>query len=308
MNNAAKSEPAKQIILEALMRSTGRNTGWVLVMFLFGWGAVARAPMAKDDKITPEAVVSQHLQSIGNPDLFAKVQSRVFAGTTTVRFIQGASGEYGGQCQFASDGRMLGIVLKYRAQDYRGEHIGFDGKDVTIKRFMAGGMSPLADFINRFDGIMKEGLLGGALSVAWPLKNLQQAQPRLKYDRAKLAGRPMHSLEYRPRKGLGDLKIVLFFEPETFHHVRTEYRLHVSATRGSGPATEIRVERPDSHYILSEEFSDFKEVDGMTLPHRYTLGFSSEGQTATFLAYWTLVAEQWVHNGQINPLIFQARE
>ena len=290
------------------MQSTGRGANRICIILMFISLFVFQVSLAKDDKMTPEELVAQHLKSIGPPDLLAKVQSRVFVGTTTVRYIQGDTGEFSGDCQFASDGRKTGIILRYQAQDYRGEHIAFDGKDVTIKRFIAGGMSPMAKFINSYDGVMKEGLLGGVLSIGWPLKNLQEAQPRLKYGKAKLAGRPMHSLEYRPKKGLGDFKIVLFFEPDTFHHVRTEYRLHISATRGSGPATDIGIEAPDSHYVLSEEFSDFKEVDGMMLPHRYTIGFSSEGQAIPYLAYWILVAEQWVHNGSVNPLIFKARE
>ncbi|HTY63918.1 MAG TPA: hypothetical protein VMG30_16845 [Acidobacteriota bacterium] len=290
------------------MQSIGRDVRRCLHIMLLVGCAECCLSLAKDDKMTPEALIAQHLKSIGSPDQLAKIQSRIFTGATTVRFVQGATGEYDGQCQFASDGRKMGIILRYRAQDYRSEHIAFDGKDVTIKRFTAGGMSPLADFINSYDGILKEGLLGGVLCVAWPLKNIQESQPRLKYDKAKLKGRPMHSLEYRPRKGLGDFKIVLFFEPETFRHVRTEYRLQISATSGSGPATNIGIEKPDSYYILSEEFSDFKEVDGMTLPHRYTLGVSKEGQVGTFLGYWTLVAEQWIHNGDINPNIFKTRE
>jgi hypothetical protein len=112
-----------------------------------------------------------------------------------------------------------------------------------------------------------------------------------------LAGRSVHALEYRARGGLGDFKIVLFFDPETFHHIGTEYRFRISAAMGGGPATKTGIETPDSYYLLSEEFADFKEVAGMTLAHRYTIGFSSEGQTRTFVANWILEAKQWVHNG-----------
>jgi hypothetical protein len=142
---------------------------------------------------------------------------------------------------------------------------------------------------------MKEGLLGGALSTAWPLLKIQETQPRLKYNKAKLAGRPMHELEYRPKKGLGDFRIVLFFESETFRHVRTEYRLQ-------NPAKE-------DHTVLSEEFGDFKEVDGMMLPQRYTISFSSAGpRKSTFLAHWIFDAKQWAHNGQIDSSIFRTPE
>jgi hypothetical protein len=289
------------------MQSTGRSANWVMMVLLFIPAAGSHIS-AKDKKFTPEALVAKHLQSIGRPDLLAKMQSLAFVGATSVRFQQGAHGELSGQGQFASEERKLAIILKYDGQDYRGEHFAFDGKDVTVGRFIPGKISILAEFMDRFNGIMKDGLLGGVLSIAWPLRSIEGIESRLKYNKAKLAGRPMHALEYSGKGGLRDFKIVLFFEPETFHHIRTEYRLHISAALGGGAATSIGIEKADSHYLLSEEFTDFKEVDGMTLPQRYTIGFSSEGQTRTFLAYWTLEAERWVHNGQIDSGIFRAPE
>jgi hypothetical protein len=277
-------------------------------VLLFLGLAGAHMSSAEDQKLTPELLVARHLQSIGSPELLAKAQSRAFIGLTTVRFVQGATGELSGQCQFVSDGSRLGIVLSYPGIDYRGEHFAYDGKDVSVGRFITGKTSILGEFVERFGDFMKSGLMGGALSIAWPLRNLEQAKPQLKYKKADLAGRPVHALEYRPRRGLGDFRIVLFFEPETYHHVRTEYRLHISAAIGGGLATATGIERPDSYYLLSEEFAEFKEVDGMTLPQLYTLGFSSEGRTRTFVAYWTLKAERWLHNGQIDSGIFKASD
>jgi hypothetical protein len=140
---------------------------------------------------------------------------------------------------------------------------------------------------------MKAGLLGGALSTAWPLLNIRETQPRLEYKKAKLTGRLMHALEYRPKRGLGDFEIILFFEPETFHHIKTEYKLYSP--------------NPGDHTVLSEDFADFKEVDGMMLPQRYTIGFSSDGpRKRTYLAHWIFDAKQWIHNGQIDSSIFRA--
>jgi hypothetical protein len=261
--------------------------------------SVAGSPMslAEDKKLTPEELIAEHIKSIGSPTVLEGIRTRAIMGTSTVQFVHGAFGQPSGQAQIASDGRKFGILMRYDNLAYPGEHFAFDGKDVTFGRFMPGKLSPLAEFINRFDGVMKEGLLGGALSIAWPLRNIQEARPRLNYNKAKLAGHPIHALEYRPRRGLGDLKIVLFFEPETFHHIRTEYRLHIS---GLGTA--------DKYDLLSEDFADFKEVDGMMLPQRYTISFSSEGRGGTFLAHWIFDAKQWVHNGQIDSLIFRASE
>ena len=196
--------------------------------------------------------------------------------------------------------------MKFSGQDYRGEHFAYDGKDVTVGRYLPGKISLLADFINRYDGIMKEGMLGGALSIGWIFRDYKKIESRLKYKKAKLEGRQVHALEYHPKGAMGDFKIMFFFDPETFHHIRTEYKLNISSVIGGGAAVSIGIERSDSHYLLSEEFADFREIDGMTLPQNYTIGFSSEGGTRTFLAYWTFEAERWIHNTQIDENIFKA--
>jgi hypothetical protein len=294
------------IYLEEIVLITGLNANRIIAILLCIVFAGFHVSPAKDKKMKPEELIAEHLRSIGNSDLLSQTKSRAFVGTTNVRFVQGAIGELNGQCQFASEGDKLGIILKYVGQDYRGEHFAFDGKDVTVGRYLPGRISTLAEFINRFNDLMKKGLLGGALNVDWPLQTLQEIQPKLKYKKAKLAGNPMHSLEYRPSGGLEGFRIVFFFEPETFHHVKTEYKLRISAGMGGGPATGVGIERPDSYYLLSEDFADFKEADGITLPHSCTIRFSSEGQTRTFVAYWTLEAQQWFHNAPIDPDLFRA--
>jgi hypothetical protein len=288
------------------MLSINRVIHWVAVMLLFVSILESHICSAEDKKLTPQLVVTKHLQSIGSPDILEKVQSRAIVGAAKVRFIQGGVGELAGQGQCAFEGCKLGIILRYTGLDYRGEHFAYDGEDVTVGRFLPGKISVLADFVNRYDGLIKEGLFGGALSLAWALRDFQGIKSRLKYKKAKISGHAVHALEYRPRRSLGDFRIMLFFDPETFRHIKTEYKLHIRAAMGGGKATSIGIERSDSYYRLSEEFADFMEVDGMTLPQRYTIGFSSEGQMRTFLGYWTFEAQQWRHNGQIDPNFFKA--
>ncbi len=247
-------------------------------------------------KLNPEELVAKHIKSIGSPEVLERIQTRIIMGTSTFHRVLGGFGIHSGIAQIASDGRKLGIVIRYNKSDYPGEHFAFDGKDVTIGHTIpTGQLSTLAEFINRFSDIMKEGLLGGVLSISWPLRNLQEIRPRLKYGKAKLSGRPVHALEYSPKRGLSDLKIVLFFDQENYRHIRTEYKLYSF--------------NPDDHTVLSEDFADFKEVDGMMLPQRYTIRFSSEGrETITYLANWIFDAKLWAHNGKIDSRVFRAAE
>lgn len=270
---------------------------------------------AEDKEITPEVVVANHLKSIGKPEDLKEIKNRGFDGLASVEFIQGASGKGDGIFLLLSEGPKVAILLRYNDLDYPGEYFAFDGEDVTVGYLRPGQRSPVADFIFRYNRLMKEGLLGGTLSCAWPLLHLQGKNTTLLYDVEKKEGRRLHRLEYRPEKHLGDLRVKLYFDPDTFRHVRTEYRVRVqmdmsvpqrdTSTNGSGGTMFQKI--PDSIYVLTEKFDDFREENGLTLPHKYTIDYSLEGQGQSFVACWTARLNNSVYNGNINPQSFVAQ-
>jgi hypothetical protein len=285
--------------------------------------------------LTADRVVAEHLKSIGSPAVLSGIKSRAFVGTTSANFIQGGNGSMTGTSMFVSEGRKLGIVLKYGDVNYPGEYFAFDGKDVSVGEISPGRRSPLADFLFRYNGLVKEGLVGGALAGSWPLLNLRERQADLKYRNATVDGRRMYEIEYRPKQGSKDVKINLFFDPDTFHHVRTEYRVRIqddmSASQGGSSATGQQPSRTeviqsggraqsstgnfvlregvsDSIYELVEKFDDFKKVGEMVLPQSYTIEYSVEGQGSTFIAKWDLKAAQWDFNKTYDDRIFKAQK
>ena len=279
------------------------------------------------DKVTPEEIVTVHLRSVGDPEALAAIKTLAFVGTTSVEFIQGMHGSMSGTSMCVSDGKKMGIALKYSDLNYPGEYFAYDGKEVTVGHINPGQKSPLADFLFRHNGIMKEGLLGGVLSGGWPLLHLTEHQADLKYDKATIDGRQLHEIEYRPKKSLRDMKIKLYFDPETNRHVRTEYRVRVrddmSAAPGGGATRTGRFQAPtqnargfdtlsgglpDSIYVLVEKFDDFKKAGQLTLPHSYTMDYSVEGQGQTFIAKWTMRAVQWAFNNTYDGKIFTAQK
>jgi hypothetical protein len=267
--------------------------------------------------LTVDKVVAEHLKSIGSPAVLSGIKSRAFVGTTSANFIQGGSGSMTGTSMFVSEGKKLGIVLKYGDINYPGEYFAFDGKDVSVGEISPGRRSPLADFLFRYNGLVKEGLMGGALAGSWPLLNLRERQADLKYRKATVDGRRMHEIEYRPKQGLKDVKINLFFDPDTFHHARTEYRVRIqddmsaSDMPASGQPSGKFVLHDgvqDSFYELVEKFDDFKKVGEMVLPQSYTIEYSVEGQGSTFVAKWNLSATQWDFNKTYDERIFKAQK
>ncbi len=265
--------------------------------------------------LTADKVVAEHLKSIGSPEVVSGTKSRAFVGTTSVNFIQGANGSLNGTSMLVSEGNKLGIVLKYGDINYPGEYFAFDGKEVSVGEFSPGQKSALADFLFRYNGILKEGLLGGALSDSWPLLNLRERKADLKYRDATIDGHQMYEIEYRPKQGLRDVKIKMYFDPDTFHHVRTEYQVKIqddmSAMQGGQPARGkfiLREGVPDSFYQMIEKFDDFKKVGEMVLPQSYTIEYSVEGQGRTFVAKWDMKASQWDFNKSYDERIFKAKK
>ncbi len=296
---------------------------------------------AKDKKLAPEEVAAAHLKSIGNPELLASIKNRGMSGKSSVEFIQGGVGTLAGQCMVVSSGHNLSIILKYGGVDYPGEYFAYDGTDVEVTTISAGQRSPLGDFIFRYKGLIKEGLLGGVWSLGWPLLDIEERNPSLKYASAKVDGRDLHEIDYTPQGGLNDIKVKLFFEPDTFRHVRTEYRLKVqgeqalqagqtvtqgvpnsanlSAGQQGGPITRsagVLDPIANSYYRLVEKFDDFKEIKfkdssggetrSLILPQSYSLEYSVEGQGSSFLGRWNLLADQWMQNGKIDASVFKA--
>ena len=264
-----------------------------------------------DSALTPEKLMAEHIKSIGEPATLSSVQTRAFVGFTDVDFIQGIFGRVeGGISSFVSDGEKLQVVLKFGDLTYPGEYIAYDGSSVSVGHISPGQRSPLADFLFRFNGVMKEGFVGGTLSLAWPLLNPDDIRTRLKCKSVKVEGRELYRLEW-PINLLGNIKIKMYFEPGTYRHVRTEYMVRIQndvSARGDYSDIMSYELMPESIYTLIEEFDDFRKVSGMTLPHKYSLEYSIEGQGQSFIGRWTIMAEKWIFNRTFDEKIFVAQK
>ena len=57
-------------------------------------------------------------------------------------------------------------------------------------------------------------------------------------------------------------------------------------------------------YTITETFDDFKQVDGLTLPHNYKLDFSIDNPRGGFVGNWTYTIKQVSHNQNIERQVF----
>ncbi len=262
-----------------------------ILCLAFGTAQSDKSFAGKRD-LRPEEAVAAHLKSIDDPGILQSIKSRAIEGSASVKFIQSKFRDSpDGESLMISEGRKLGIIMEFKTLGYYGEYLAFDGKGVTIGNRDVLTGSRFGHLFSQVDGIMKEWLLGGTLSVAWPLLDVPGRQPKLKYKKRKVEGRQLHELTYNLKSiwGTEFLRIRMFFEPESFRHVMTEYKFR-------------RGDTPDS-VVLKEIFEDFREADGLMLPHRYRIHFPS----TNFIGHWTVEAQQWRNNAPMDAELFKAR-
>ena len=161
--------------------------------------------------------------------------------------------------------------------------------------------------MNGHDFIVKEGLLGGELSTAWALQNLDQSQAKLGYIGVKkVEGRELQGMEYSS-KGATDMTVKLYFDPETYRHVMTVYSV-MTVPSGVSRGITTSAHQREIRYTIEERFSDFQSEGGITLPRHYDLQYTEELQSgSTYLYDWDMTAEKIVNNVGLDPGNFRAK-
>jgi hypothetical protein len=273
--------------------------------------SVTGASLLPEDKLKPEDVVAKHLAAIGPVEQLAKAKSVVAIGDAKAMTHSAAVKELVGVSQVASAGDKVLLAMVFNSVSYPYEKVAFDGNKMTVGLWTGTGQrSSLGEFLMSQQVIFKEGLIGGVLSSAWPLRNVAERGSKLSYAGAKkIEDRTVHELKYSPRKGGGDLKISLFFDAETFRHVRSEYHLTVSARMGGRPDAMVTGRVTDSgsqtfhRYKLIEEFGDFQTVNDLTLPRTYRIRLTIDAQRSQLLE-WVMNFKRFAFNEPIEATAF----
>jgi hypothetical protein len=254
------------------------------------------------EKLKPEDVVARHLESIGTTKAREAVTTRIIAGTSQVIFHTAPIGQAVGKAVLASEDTRNLIGMSFPSPVYPREQLGFNGESFVAAFVTPGVRSPLGAFLMTHNLIFKEGLMGGALSSAWTLVDVAKRSPKLEYvGTKKINSQTLEELRYSPHVS-SDLKVSLFFDPETFRHVRTEYERTIAAQTGdrsyvAGVTREIR-------YKMVEEFSDFRPETGLTLPHLYRINLFVDSPNGTSQTEWILKLTQFTFNDKIDPSSF----
>lgn len=308
-----------------------------LVLFCSVFGLVGVA-IAANPVTNADELVAQHLDSIASAAVRAGIKTRVAQGPVEFKILVGGAGTLDGKAQMASDGKKLVFMMKLPNNDYRGEQFVFDGdKDKVAFSTSQKTRSSFGSFVFVQDAVIREGLLGGVISTAWPLLSLDERKPKLSFDGLKkIDGHELYDLRYKPKKS-SDLEIHLYFDPQTYRHVETIYSYSSSAsfadigpstavgngptisggaagqgtgsTQGAGGTAETAAARQvPNRYRLTEKFSDFKTVDGVTVPTHYNIQFSAELQNGkTTLSDWDMKGLDVANNIPVDARNFEVK-
>jgi hypothetical protein len=306
----------------------------VLVLAWLVLGPVSRASAANPPTNADE-LVAQHLDSIAPAAARSAFKTRVAQGPVHFTILVGGAGAIDGKSVLVSDGKKLQFMMKLPNNDYRGEQFIFDGDKVKVA--FSGAQqtrSALGNFVFVQDAVVREGLLGGVLSTAWPLLDINARKAKLSFDGVKkIDGQELYELRYHPHKN-SDLDIRLYFDTQTCRHLETIYSYTVSpsfgamspsatgggisqaspdgsgtpsATPGGSPETSTARQLPN-RYRLQEKFSEFKTIDGITLPLHYDIQFSEELQNGrTTLREWDIKGLDVSNNVGIDPRNFDVK-
>ena len=279
----------KLILLSSLLLAViiGGSTEWV---------------SQETKKLTADEIIAAHLDSIGTAEARAAFKSVVAQGLVTSTIRIGGGGSVKGGAVMASQGPMNLMGLIFGGQEAANEKMAFNGQKLTLGELRAGIRTRFGGFLLTHDLLFKDGLLGGTLSTAWPFYDMNGRKPKVRYlGTRNLKDRKAYVLGYEARSG-GNLEIKLYFDSQTFQHIRSEYQQEFMAATVSNPADAAR--QKGTILKLTEEFSDFRQETNLTLPHTYKIQLTFDTTDNPLLQDWVVTLSQFVFNKTLDPKQF----
>ena len=256
-------------------------------------------------KMKVEDIIAKHLDSIGTKEKRTEIKNQMIIGTANYKVLRSSTfavGKSSGNAVFISEADKFYFGMKFDSLGYPIDEIVYDGESVNTAYVTPGQRSTLSYFILNNRDIIKENLFGGCLSKTWFLLDFQSQNAKLESGGTKkIDGKETYLVKYSI-KGNSPLTVKLYFDAKTFQHIRSEYRRVFPApfTREQ-TASASQVE---TVHQLIEDFSDFKEVNGLTLPHSYQINLLFNGK-ATDELEWKFEFSDFRYNQKIDPATFK---
>ncbi len=252
--------------------------------------------------LTSDQIFEKHLESIGSKEKRGTLNTLIAAGLGEFESRRPLM-KGGGKAVVVSDPANLYYMMGFNSNDYPFEKVGMFGNKISLPFISAGNRSLLGSFLNEHPKVLSDSLFCGSMSLRWITdvasnKKLKMKSAGLK----KVDGRQLRAVDVLSSTlGSDDFKIRLYFDAENFRHVRSEYRREIHVER---IVFGQQNQQASSRLDLTEEFSDFKEVDGLTLPYHYRVTFSSNSNAQMHENSWTIQVLNYFINQKLAADFF----
>ena len=260
---------------------------FVLAMFCY-------APLAyAGDEPTVEEILKKHAEAVGSETARKQVSNRIAIGKSEFE-VTLPNWRSAGKVVFASDDRNVMFMSSFDLAEYPFEKVGLFRGKIEIPFTSSGSRSPLGSYLLLNDNILSERLFGGLISARWRMLEPAQIIERLRFGGTKKIGeRKAYLIRYNAKGNTSaDSGIDLYFDVKDFRHVRTEYRQKMPEKYFYRMGIFGNQEGENLNQLI-EDFGEFRDVAGLTLPHKYTVKLLIDGRSGTKEFRWTFKFEEY---------------
>lgn len=242
---------------------------------------------AQDLKV--EDVISKHTASIGIVEKRKDLKNMMLLGFSQFesKLPQRKSA---GKLAIVSNPSNLLFISSFVSESYPFEKIGFFEGKINVPFVTPGIRSPLGDFLHEHPSLLNKGLFTGSMSLNWSLLEDNQSRNKFKFaGTKKLDGRKAYLIDCFNEGTSEDFKIRLFFDSETFQHIRSEYKEEFAGKEVPFSSRTTNTLGQDNGYVvhLIESFSEFKTYEDITLPSLMKVHYMGSSTKGTYEYDWT---------------------
>ena len=260
------------------------------------------APSVSGQKLKADEIIAKHLSSIGSAEKRALLKTLMAVGDVKVDYITPKDPPTFGRVVIASEGVKSIFWMRFDAMNYPHEKLIFDGTRADVALVWGGNRSVLGNFLQANSSIISQGLISGTLATSWNLLAAAERGAKITSSGSKkIDGKEAYALAIIP-KGGSDLDIKMYFDQQTFQHLRTEYSRVSSASPGR--TIDASARQYETRFKITEDFSDHQNYEGLTIPRKYRLHYSVSGQNGTNEFVWTCNFSEFAINQALGPETF----
>jgi hypothetical protein len=268
---------------------------------------------AQSQKMPAEEIIAKHVESIGKSDLVASSKKRMAVGSSEFKMSVEAKLATGRAILAADGSNNMVVFSTFNMLDYQKERIGVFGDKIDVPFIVPGRRSGLGTFLVTYDKFLNDRIFGGCVFSTWLFLGPDSRRGKFETEgKKKIGDHEAWVINYTPRGGLKNGSYIkLYFDTETYHHLRTVYRQKeteggfsetggMQAGAGGGVFSKNTSgswgnEMANNGATLTEDFEDIRndEKVGLTLPHKYTIYLEADSSGGTRKLKWTFGIEEY---------------